>query len=179
MIDRNEKPRSLLALTVAGVLSLALAAACNKDSESPATGDDPNVTAPPPQQEPAATDVPDQATPPAEQPATGGTAGAAPAAGGDPAGAAAAANVDDQQLEQFATAYREVEDVQQDFEKQLQGVSSQEEAQEVQQKAVDVMRTRIESTGMPFEEYARLAQQIQTDPRLQDRLEEKLEDRAN
>ena len=169
----------------AGILALTFAAACNRDAENvgmegepppeieeaPAQGDDPYAQGDDPH---AATDPAGGAPPAGEAPPMGGE-GQPGMAGEVPQGEP----VSDEDLEAFAAAYLEVEDVQQELEAELHAAESNEQAQEIQQRAINEIRDAVEETGMDFESYGMIAQRLQQDPELIERVEETIETMRN
>lgn len=87
---------------------------------------------------------------------------------------AAAGEVTSEQLDEFAEAFKEVQEIQGEVQERLQAVTSPEEAQQVQQEVVAQIQERVESTGMAFQDYMMLAQRLEQDPALQQRLESRL-----
>lgn len=85
-----------------------------------------------------------------------------------------AEEVTSEQLDEFAEAFKEVQAIQGEVQERLQAVQSQEEAQQVQQEIVAQIQERVESTGMEFQDYMMLAQRLEQDPALQQRLESRL-----
>ncbi len=83
--------------------------------------------------------------------------------------------VDDSTLDEFAEAFTEVQKVQSELQAELQAVESPEEAQAVQQEVVAKIQEKVESTGMEFQEYMMLAQRLERDPELQQRLEQRMQ----
>ena len=178
----------------AGVLAISLATACDRSSDPVGMEGE----APPPIEEGASGDSPDPAAaggdPYAQNEAEPGAAdpagGAAPppqgappetAQGGQPpmGGAPEGEAVSDEELEAFAEAYLEVEDVQQELEAELHAAQSNEEAQEIQQRAIAEIRDAVEETGMDFETYGLIAQRLQQDPALIQRVESTIEQMRN
>ena len=83
---------------------------------------------------------------------------------------AAAGEVTSEQLDEFAEAHKEVEKIQGEVQARLQGITTPEEAQEVQQEVIAQIQERVESTGMDFHDYMMLAQRMEQDVALQQRL---------
>lgn len=109
-----------------------------------------------------------------------------PAQGGDPAqqqGGAPPANyqpaqpadVNDETLNKFADAYGKVQSIQQDFAKDLQQVSEESEAQELQRSAQDEMMEAVEDSGLSVTEYNEISVAVSADPELQARVRSAME----
>ncbi len=109
-----------------------------------------------------------------------GTAGIAHAApeGAAPQGAAppqqsqpgAAEEVTDAQLEQFVDAATEVQTVQQEYAAEIQATQEQAEAQSLRQEAQEKMVEAVEGSGLSVSEYNLIAQRLQQDQSLVERL---------
>lgn len=176
-----------------GFLALALAAGCERDDgdvgaggepppemqgevqagEEPG-GDDP-TGAPAPGDGPAAG---------AQPPQGGGAPGGAPPQGGQAPGGAPPQGqapeghpqlggqidmdeeVTDEEVDEFAEAYLEVEDVQLEFEQELQAAESNQEAQAIRERAIAQIQEAVEDTGMEIETYGMMAQRLHQDPEL-------------
>lgn len=85
--------------------------------------------------------------------------------------------VTDEQLDRFAEAVEATNTLQQeqDLERRLHQADSPQEQQEIQQEFVSQLETEVEETGMSFVEYMSLAQRIEHDPALQQRLAERMQ----
>ncbi|WP_170145434.1 DUF4168 domain-containing protein [Salinimonas sediminis] len=81
-----------------------------------------------------------------------------------------AANFDDTTLLKFTMAMEAVSDVANKFDSQFKNVESPEKAQEIQKKAQTEMVEQIEKTGLSVETYTTIAQQVQTDQKLRERV---------
>lgn len=164
------QPISLtLGLTVASMVALG----CDKKDEQPAVAANDPGKAPPA----AAGDPP----PPTPRPPSGDPA--APGAGADqaaPGGGHPAADgggtITDEQLEQFASAFREVQQLQSKIESDLSTAQSPTEAKELQQKASQKAAAIVEKSGLSMAEYSQIAQRLQGDEALRKRLDEKVRD---
>jgi hypothetical protein len=80
----------------------------------------------------------------------------------------AAAQVSDQQIEQFVVAFTEVRNLQQQFTQQLEGVTSQEEAQVLQQQAQQQMIEAVEEAGLSVADYNMVVAAMEQDEALRD-----------
>lgn len=78
----------------------------------------------------------------------------------------------DKDLENFATAQTEVEEIRSEYSDELSGVEDTEKAQELQDKYADQMVKAIEDTGLDVQTYNDIAMAIQNDPDLQDKIDE-------
>ncbi|WP_176442014.1 DUF4168 domain-containing protein [Zobellella denitrificans] len=88
-----------------------------------------------------------------------------------PAAAQPAASIDDAQLEKFATALNKISQLQEEAMAKLGQVENQEQAQVIQQEANESMVDAVTESGLSVEDYNQIANQLQTDPALQQRLE--------
>lgn len=88
-----------------------------------------------------------------------------------PAAAQPAASIDDAQLEKFATALNKISQLQEEAMAKLGQVENQEQAQAIQQEANESMVDAVTESGLSVEDYNQIANQLQTDPALQQRLE--------
>lgn len=95
--------------------------------------------------------------------------GAAPPQGQQP-GAAQNVEVSDAQLEQFVDAATEVQTVQQQYAAEIQSTQEAEEAQALRQEAQEKMVEAVEGSGLSVSEYNLIAQQLQQDQSLVERL---------
>lgn len=105
----------------------------------------------------------------AEPPANAQQPAAAAAAAQGGAGAAMA-EVTDQKLEQFVEAIGEVQEVQTSYSERLQSAEDQDEAESLREEARDEMIGAVKDTGLTVDEYNLIAQRLQTDPALAERV---------
>jgi len=89
----------------------------------------------------------------------------------------APAPVNEATIAKFADAMGKVQAIQQRVSQQLQGVENDEQARDLQMKAQDEMIAAVEGTGFTVEEYNNLANRMQQDPQLHQRVMERLENR--
>lgn len=109
-----------------------------------------------------------------------GSAGAAYAQQGNPPGAAPpppqqqpqAQEVSDEQLRQFVEAAGEVQSVQEEYAQQIQSTQEADEAQTLRQEAQEKMVSAVEDSGLSVSEYNLIAQRLQQDQSLAERLQE-------
>ena len=88
-----------------------------------------------------------------------------------PAGAdAAQTEVSDEQLRQFVEAASEVQSVQEEYAAEIQSTQEAEEAQSLRQEAQEKMVQAVEDSGLTVSEYNLIAQRLQQDPSLANRL---------
>jgi hypothetical protein len=81
---------------------------------------------------------------------------------------AAAPQIDEQKVEQFVEAFGEVQQLQQQFSQQLEGVSSQEEAQTLQQQAQQQMIEAVEQAGLTVADYNMVVAAMEQDEALRE-----------
>ncbi|MBU2978608.1 DUF4168 domain-containing protein [Alteromonas sp. C1M14] len=80
------------------------------------------------------------------------------------------ASYDDATLEKFTMAMSAVSDVADKYQSELSGDVSAEKVQEIQQAAQSEMVAEIEKTGLEVDTYTTIAQQVQTDESLRQRV---------
>lgn len=81
----------------------------------------------------------------------------------------------DSELEQFASAFVEVEEVRNEYGPRLGEADDMEAATEIQQEANELMTQAIEDSGLTVETYNAIAQSTQTDPELREQILGKVE----
>lgn len=84
-------------------------------------------------------------------------------------------DVSNQQLERFAHAQVEIIDIRQDFSARLQDVEDSEKAHELQLAANEEMTQAVKGAGLDVKAYNEIAMAIQSDPELQEKLNELME----
>lgn len=89
-----------------------------------------------------------------------------------------AETIDDEQLDDFADAFIQTQELGERVEAQMRQAQTQEEAQQIQQQALVELEQEVEATGMDFEEFLMIAERIERDPALQQRLETRLQERG-
>lgn len=77
---------------------------------------------------------------------------------------------DDAQVERFADSFSEIMEIREHFSAQLQDADDAETAHELQQQANEKMIDVIENNDLSVTEYNAIAQAMQTDPELRDRV---------
>ena len=85
---------------------------------------------------------------------------------------AGASDITDDELLQFVDAALEVRDVQQDYSQRIQATEQTDEAQKLREEAQDEMISVVEDSGLSVTEYNLIAQRLQTDTALAQRLQE-------
>ena len=76
--------------------------------------------------------------------------------------------ISDAEMEQFVTAYLEVEQIQMELNEDLQSAQATEEAQQLQRQANQEMAAAIAENGMETERFSLIVQAINADPELQE-----------
>ena len=87
----------------------------------------------------------------------------------------AAEQVNTQQVALFIEAFTEVQHLQQRFSEQLENVTSQEEAQALQQQTQQKMVDAVEETGLSVADYNNIVAAMEQDPALRDRILEQVQ----
>jgi hypothetical protein len=85
------------------------------------------------------------------------------------------AQVSDQQLQQFVTAVTGVQSVQESYAQEIEAADDPADAQDLQRAAHSDMVQAVEESGLSISEYNLIAQRLQTDPTLAQRLMDMLE----
>lgn len=76
--------------------------------------------------------------------------------------------ISDAEMEQFASVYLQVEEIQLELNEELQAAQMPEEAQQIQQEANQKMEAAIVEEGMDVERFSLIVQAINRDPELQE-----------
>ncbi len=84
-------------------------------------------------------------------------------------------DVSDAQIDQFAEAYMEVAELRETYTDQIVQAEDAERATELQQEANSKMIEAVESTGLTVAEYNSIAEAMDADPELRERIIEHLE----
>lgn len=79
------------------------------------------------------------------------------------------ANFDQEQIESFAEARSEVEQLQQEYTSQIQQ-ADEEQAAQLQKEAQQEMTSAVEDAGLSVKEFNRIAQAARTDQKLSERI---------
>ncbi|HKM25941.1 MAG TPA: DUF4168 domain-containing protein [Thiopseudomonas sp.] len=80
-------------------------------------------------------------------------------------------HVSDADLEKFISANIEVSKVREEYAVKFNHAKDQEKAQQLQQEAQDEMLSAVEESGLDASSYNMLAEQIQSSPELQERIQ--------
>lgn len=156
MLPKNLSSSATTLLAIFMVLGLAFSFGCQS---SPEPEEDPTPT------EPAEPEEPQE---PAEEPGAEEADPMAPEAG----------EVDDETLDQFVDAVINTASIEESAEERMAEAETPEEAQQVEMEIIAEMEEAIEASGLTFEEYVQIAQQLQTDPELLERFRTRLEERG-
>lgn len=89
-----------------------------------------------------------------------------------------AAEVDEAQLQKFADVVVATSELEGEIEERMRNVETQEEAQQVEMEIMATVEQEVTSAGLTMQEYAQIAEQLQFDPQLEQRLRDELEDRG-
>jgi hypothetical protein len=92
-----------------------------------------------------------------------------------PSEAAPAADVTDAELIRFANAMNAVGGIREQYSQRIQESADADEAQQLQQEAMDKMTTAVEDTGMTVDEYNSIATALRDDEQLLERLQNLVE----
>lgn len=79
--------------------------------------------------------------------------------------------IDDNSLALYVEAATKVQEVREEFQQKIPDAETPEQAQELQQEALQEMAAAVESFGMTVDEYNQIANRLQTDAELRERLE--------
>ncbi len=82
------------------------------------------------------------------------------------------ADFSDEELEDFVSLQDEIGDVREEYVSQIEAADSEDEARELQQEAQTEMVEVIEEAGMSVEEYNAIAVAYNSDPSVQERVDE-------
>jgi hypothetical protein len=86
-----------------------------------------------------------------------------------------AAEITDQQIERFAEAYTEVAQLRDSYTQQIIQADDPDQATELQQEANEKMVEAVENHGLTVGEYNMIAEAIDRDPELQERVLQQLQ----
>lgn len=92
-----------------------------------------------------------------------------------PSEAAPATDVTDAELVRFANAMGAVSGIREQYSQRIQESANADEAQQLQQEAIDKMTTAVEDTGMSVDEYNSIATALRDDQQLMERLQNLME----
>lgn len=82
--------------------------------------------------------------------------------------------VNDQDVDNFVSAYLSVQEINQEYTEKLQAVDAPEEATELQQEAQTKMQEAISDSGLSLSEYQQIANQASQDEDLRGQIEQAL-----
>lgn len=89
----------------------------------------------------------------------------------------AAPQVDDATLDRFVDAFVAVRDIHEDYSAQLQTVTDEATAQELQQQAQAEMVDAVQGAGMSVDDYNAIGMMLQGDPDLLEEVQQRAEER--
>lgn len=92
-----------------------------------------------------------------------------------PSEVAPATDVTDAELIRFANAMSAVGGIREQYSQRIQESTDADEAQQLQQEAIDRMTTAVEDTGMTVDEYNSIATALRDDQQLMQRLQNLME----
>lgn len=144
----------LTTFAVAGASACEESSAASTGSASAAPAPEAVPATPPPQ--PAAKPAPTNAEPAPPPAATG-----QPSGGGE---------ISDGELKTFAAAYKSAMSAREPYLKKMSEAQNQQQAMAVQSQVKEVVDKAIVASGMSIEAYARIAQLLDSDPALRQRL---------
>lgn len=76
-----------------------------------------------------------------------------------------------QKLEKYTQAQQEIMDISQQYRERLNGVQDKDKAIQLQQQARQQMAKAVKSTGLTVEEYNKITEAAQSDPKVRERLQ--------
>jgi len=85
--------------------------------------------------------------------------------------------VDEQSLQGFADAYAAVQDIRRELTQELSSAQDESQAREIQQQAQERMVRAVQDAGLTPQEYNQIAQQMNSDQELRERVQEALSER--
>ena len=173
---KNTLKRTLV-IGIAATFGFAGITAC----EAPEEGDAPSAEA----QEAEAPEAPDEAQQADEPPELEGPGDEAAIDGPEgaeqppmPMGGDMDDEVSDDDLDKFGEAIEAMQDVHEDGEdpeERMQEAEDPAEQQQIQAELMGEMQSAVEDSGMEFQEFVMMAQRLQQDPELQQRLSERVD----
>ena len=92
--------------------------------------------------------------------------------------AAPRAEVTSAKLDQFVVALERVHEIGTKASAEMEESRNMEEAQQIQQRSQGEMIEAVEDSGLTVDEYNRIAQLMNSDPEVQERINSRLEDRS-
>jgi hypothetical protein len=82
--------------------------------------------------------------------------------------------VSDKEATSFANAFNAVREIQKQYSQEVQGVQDESQIKELQQKYTDMMIKQVEDNGLSVDRYNEIAQAMQRDKNLQQKIEKKM-----
>jgi preprotein translocase subunit SecF len=83
--------------------------------------------------------------------------------------------VSDQEATSFANAFNAVREIQKQYSQEIQGVQDESQIKKLQQKYTDKMINQVENNGLSVDRYNEIAQAMQRDESLRQKIEKKME----
>lgn len=83
--------------------------------------------------------------------------------------------VSDEEATSFANAFNAVRGIQEQYSQEVQGVQDESQIKELQQKYTDKMIKQVEDNGLSVDRYNEIAQAMQRDEELRQKIEKKME----
>jgi hypothetical protein len=163
MIGSNVYRRSLLLPACLTALTVVYGVACDKKKDDePAAAQQKALGGGPPQ-DPVEANAPPPA-PPSPDPRSG-----------DAVPSGSEVDISDEQLDRFARAFMAVQELQSKIEKDLSTAQSPDDAKQLQQKASQQAASIVEKAGLSMTEYGQIAQRLQADEALRERLQSRVQ----
>jgi hypothetical protein len=81
--------------------------------------------------------------------------------------------VSDKEATSFANAFNAVREIKKQYSQEVQGVQDESKIKELQQKYTDMMIKQVEDNGLSVDRYNEIAQAMQRDKNLQQKIEKK------
>ncbi len=85
------------------------------------------------------------------------------------------AEVTDKEAKMFAQAYSAIRGIQKEYSKEVQGVEDDSQIKKLQQKYTDKMMKKVKSSGLSIKRYNEIAQSMQQDKDLQDKVKKHMQ----
>ena len=153
MIDISKKSITKLGTLISAALLLLAVGACNNNTTTAPTESETAIE--PTTEEQMTAPKPVEPGAPAQQPG-------------------AAQEIGDEDLNSFARAYMAVQEMSPQYQEQLLNATP-EEATEIERQAAEAMQREIEKHDMTFEQFTMIAVRLESDPLLQQRFNEVLQ----
>ena len=90
-------------------------------------------------------------------------------------GGAPAENVSDQELDQFAAAVSELQEIKGEYSEELGQAGDRDKAREIQAEMQEEMRQAIKDEGLSIQRYVRIGEAVKRDSDLNEKVQSKLE----